>query len=145
MATITVSNHIESPVAAVFEHFTDVEASPTRVSGIKEIQMLTPGPFRLGTRWLETRDLLGRPDTVGREVTAYERNRTYTITHHKLAARIETVFTFQELNGGTQVNLQLSLHGPGMPPGLLAPIEWAISGRVREMLSRDLADLKESV
>jgi hypothetical protein len=32
-----------------------------------------------------------------------------------------------------------------MPPGLLAPIEWAIAGKVRDVLSQDLADLKESV
>lgn len=34
---------------------------------------------------------------------------------------------------------------PGLPPGLLSPLEWALSGRVRDALRHDLADLKESV
>jgi hypothetical protein len=107
--------------------------------------MLTTGAFGLGTRWRETREVLGITDTAEMEITAYERNRTYTITHHKLGARIDTVFTFEPLDGGTRVNVEFSLEGPGMPPGLLAPIEWAIAGKVREVLSQDLADLKESV
>jgi hypothetical protein len=35
--------------------------------------------------------------------------------------------------------------GPGLPPGLLAPIEWAIASTVRDVLSQDLADLKRSI
>jgi hypothetical protein len=145
MATITVSNQIAAPVEAVFERFTDLEGSGARVSGIKAIEMLTTGPFGPGTRWRETREVLGRLDTAEMEVTAYERNRTYTITHHKLAARIDTVFTFQSLNDGTRVTVELSLAGPGLPPGLLAPIEWAIAGTVRDVLGQDLADLKRSI
>jgi hypothetical protein len=145
MATITVSNQIEAPVTEVFERFTDLDGSPTRVAGIKAIEMLTTGKFGPGTRWRETREVLGRLDTAEMEVTAFERNRTYTITHHKMAARIETVFTFAALNGGTRVNVELSLMGPGLPPGLLAPVEWAIAGMVRDVLSQDLADLKRSM
>jgi hypothetical protein len=145
MATITVSNQIEAPVAEVFERFTDLDGSATRVTGIKAIEMLTTGPFGRGTRWRETREVLGRLDTAEMEVTAFERNRTYTITHHKLAARIETIFTFAALNGGTRVNVELSLMGPGLPPGLLAPVEWAIASTVRDVLSQDLADMKRSI
>ena len=115
------------------------------MSGIKAIEMLSTGKFGLGARWRETREVFGRSDTAEMEVTAYERNRTYTITHHKMAARIETVFTFEALNGGTRVNVELSLSGPGLPPGLLAPIEWAIAGTVRDVLGQDLSDLKGSI
>ena len=145
MATITVVNHIAAPVADVFERFTDIEGSPARVAGIKAVEMLTTGPFGPMTRWRETREVLGRLDTAEMEVTSYQRNQSYTITHHKLAARIETVFTFASLNGGTHVTVELNLTGPGLPPGLLAPIEWAIAGTVRDVLSQDLADLKGSI
>ena len=145
MAKITVSNQIDAPVAEVFGRFTDLDGSATRVSGIKAIEMLTTGPFGPGTRWRETREVLGQLDTAEMEVTAYQRNRTYTITHRKLAAKIDTVFTFEALNGGTRVNVELCLTGPGLPPGLLAPIEWAIASTVRDVLSQDLADLKRSV
>jgi quercetin dioxygenase-like cupin family protein len=43
MATVTVSNQIAAPVERVFQLFTDVDHGPAHVSGIKKIEMLTPG------------------------------------------------------------------------------------------------------
>ncbi len=145
MATIKVSKQVGSPTDVVFGRFTDIEGIPGRLSRVKAIEPLTPGPFRLGTRWRETREGLGgRIESSDMEVTAYERNRTYTITHHRLGARIDTVFTFEPVSGGTRVNVEFSLSGPGMPPGLLAPVEWAIAGKVREVLARDLTELGDA-
>ena len=57
--------------------------APAGVSNIKQIGMLTPGPVRLGTRWRKTREVMGALDSAEMEITSFERNRTYTITHHK--------------------------------------------------------------
>jgi len=145
MTRITATNDFPAPVETVFEQFTDLDGIPARVSGIKAIDMLTTGPFRLGTRWRETRDVFGRIDSAEMEVTAYERNKTYTITHHKMGAKIDAVFTFEPHSRGTRVCIEFSLEGPGLPAGMFAPLEWAIGSRVREMLSQDLADLKGSL
>jgi hypothetical protein len=32
-----------------------------------------------------------------------------------------------------------------MPPGLLSPVSWAIAGKVKEALTKDLGDMKKSV
>ena len=143
MTTVTVSNQITAPVQKVFEVFTDLEHGSEHVSGIKEIEMLTTGGFELGARWRETREVLGRLDSAEMEVTAYEKNKSYTITHHKAGTRIDTIFTFQPSDNGTKVNIEFDLEAPGMPPGILAPLGWAIAGRVRDTLSHDLSDLKE--
>ena len=145
MESIKVSRHVDASVERVFARFTDIESTASRVAGIKKLEMLTTGPFGLGSRWRETREVLGRLDTAEMEVTAYQRNRTYTITHHKLGAKIDAVFTFTPEDAGTCVGIEFHLEGPGMPPGLLAPIEWAIAARVREVLSNDLGNLAESV
>ena len=79
------------------------------------------------------------------EVTAFEQNRTYTITHHKGGVRIDTVFTFEPVPKGTKVSIEFGLNPQGLPPGLLSPLEWAIAGRVRDVLGQDLLDLKQSV
>ena len=125
--------------------FTDLAHSAERVSNIQEIEMLTPGGFELGTRWLETREVLTQLDSAEMEVTAFERNRTYTITHHKAGTRIDTLFTFEPFEHGTKVGIEFVLDSHGLPPGLMAPLGWAIAGKVRDVLSRDLADLKESM
>jgi len=145
MASITVSNQIAVPLHRVFEFFTDVQSAPPHVSGIRKIEMMTPGAFGLGARWLETREVLGVTDSAEMEVTSFERDKTYTITHHKGGARIDTVFSFDPVGDSTKVTVEFELQSDGLPPGFLAPLNWAIAGRVRDVLGHDLTDLKTSL
>jgi carbon monoxide dehydrogenase subunit G len=145
MPTVAVSNEIDAPLDRVFETFTDIEHGPAHVSGIKKLEMMSPGPVHIGTRWLETREILGRLDTVEMEITSFERNRMYTITHHKAGVRIDTTFKFEPAGDRTRVTVEFDLGSGGFPPGLLAPLGWAIAGKVEKVLSSDLADLKRSI
>jgi carbon monoxide dehydrogenase subunit G len=145
MSTVTVSNHVEAPVEQVFKVFTDIERGAERVSGIKKVEMLTTDGVHLGSRWRETREVLGRVDSAEMEITAFERNRMYTITHHKAGVRLDATFWFESDGTGTKVSVEFELDGGGVPPGLLAPVGWAIEGRIGRVLSHDLADLKSAV
>lgn len=145
MATVTVTEQIAAPTDTVFASFTDIDRVSRYVSGIKALEMLTPGDFRLGTRWRETREVLGRLDTAEMEVTSYEKPRAYTITHYKGGARIDTKFSFVPFGTGTKVTIAFELDNQGLPPGLLTPVGWAIAGKVRDVLTQDLADLKHSI
>ncbi len=145
MATVKVSADIAAPVERVFELFTDIENGPARVGGIRAIKVLTPHEFSLGTRWLETRDIVGVEDDAEMEVTAFEKNHGYTITHRKAGVRIDTEFTFEARGAATKVSIEFALNPHGLPPALLSPLEWAMSSKVRSALTSDLADLKASV
>ena len=145
MSSVTFTDYLAAPVEDVFAAFTDIEQGAARVSGIKSIELLTPGGFGPGTRWRETRDVLGRLDSAEMEVTSFEKNRAYTITHFKGGARIDTRFTFQANGPITTVSIEFDLTGPGLPPGLLSPVSWAIAGKVRQVLRQDLADMKKAV
>ena len=46
---------------------------------------------------------------------------------------------------GTAVGITFALENHGMPPGLLSPVSWAIAGKVKEALTKDLGDMKKSV
>ena len=145
MAKVRVSSEVKAPVDQVFGLFTDIEHAAERVSGIKKIEIMSTGPINLGFRWCETREVLGRLDDAEMEITSFEPNHTYTVTHHKGGVRIDTVFTFEPVPAGTKVSVEFELNSQGLPPGLLLPLEWAIGGKVRHVLSDDLADLKESI
>jgi hypothetical protein len=145
MATVTVSNEFAAPVDRVFQAFTDIEHGPSRVSGIKKLEMMTPGPVHVGTRWLETREVMGRLDDAEMEITAFERNRMYTVTHKKAGVQIDTTFWFEPSGDSTRVTVEFELGSGGLPPGLLAPLSWAIASKVETVLNQDLADLKRSI
>jgi hypothetical protein len=145
MATVRVFRDIAAPIEQVFAMFTDIEHGSEHVTGIMNIEMLSLGPLHLGSKWIETREVLGRFDDAEMEITAFEHNRGYTITHHKAGVRIDTGFSFEPIEGGTRVSIEFGLRPQGLPPGLLSPLEWAIAGKVRDVLSHDLRDLKNCV
>ena len=145
MTPITVTDILAAPVEDVFKAFTDLEHQAGRVSGIKGIEVLTTGGFRLGTRWRETREVRGRIDDAEMEVTQFAQNAGYTITHEKAGVRIDTVFAFTPAGDGTKVSITFSLENQGLPPGLLTPVSWAIAGKVKEILGKDLTDMKKAI
>ena len=123
MSTIKVSREIGAPIERVFEMFTDIEHGQEHVSGIKKVEMMTFGPLRLGSKWSETREVMGRLDDAEMEITAFERDKTYTITHHKGGVRVDTTFTFEPVGAGTRVSVEFALNPQGLPPALLSPVK----------------------
>jgi hypothetical protein len=143
--TVKVSQDIGYPVVYVFRKFIDIEHAATGAAGIKKIEMLTPGDLRLGTRWRETREVMGWMDDAEMELTAFERNRMYRITHQKAGFRIDTTVSFEPIHGGTQVTVEFDLSSGGVPPGLTEPLGWAVHSKVADALSQDLSDLKYAI
>ena len=47
MTTVTVTNKLEAPVEQVFAAFTDIEHNAGRVSGIKNVEVLSTGEATL--------------------------------------------------------------------------------------------------
>jgi uncharacterized protein YndB with AHSA1/START domain len=142
--TVKVFATIDASVERVFGLFTDIEHAVEHVSSIRSVALRTRGrPFGLGTRWRETRELFGGLDSAEMEVTAFERNRAYTITHRKAGVRIETAFAFEPRADGTSVSIEFTVQTAGLPTGFLTPLNWAIAGKVRHVLNRDLSDLRQ--
>src|SRR5262245_7473484 len=144
MTTVTVTSGIAAPVDRVFGVFTDIEHSAEHVSGIKKLEILTSGGFRLGTRWREVREVLGREVSEEMEVTAFERNRTYTITNDAHGTRVDTVFSFESSAEGTKVTIEFELEPQSFAARLLSPLGWALAGKIRDAMTQDMADLKRA-
>ena len=142
MTTISVTSQIAAPVDHVFEIFTDLDHLTERVTGITRVEPLTPGAFNLRTRWRETRHVLGRDRSEEMEVTAYERDRGYTVTANDGGAHMDTFFSFEPSEAGTKVTIEFNLDTRTLPARVLAPIGWAMSGRIRDAIAHDLEDLK---
>ena len=60
----TLTQHIKAPADAVWAVVSDIPGSAATLSGVESIQMLTDGPYAVGTRWKETRTMMGRAETV---------------------------------------------------------------------------------
>src|SRR5690606_37390928 len=87
MPKIEVSRSVNAPPATVFEMLTDLEGAPRRIPAIQKIEMLTPGPVGVGTRFRETRVMFGREASETMEFVAFEPGRSYTVTAFSCGTR----------------------------------------------------------
>jgi len=76
---VTVERRIAAPAGRVWEALTDIEGSPRVISGVERVEVLSEGPFGVGTRWRETRRMFGKEATEEMYVTACEPPDRYVV------------------------------------------------------------------
>jgi polyketide cyclase/dehydrase/lipid transport protein len=144
--TVAVSVDIAAPTYRVFDVLTDFARAAERVRSIKGVEMLTPGRFALGARWRETREASGHLAVTEMEVIAFEQDRTYVLSRDEAGVRVEIVFSFEWAGTGTRVLAEFTLGDQAdRSPGFQSPLSWTIAGSIRDVLDRDLAELKAHV
>ena len=56
---LTLERSIDAPTDAVWQVLTDLDAAPTVLSGVTKVERLAGSGYTIGTRWRETRTMLG--------------------------------------------------------------------------------------
>lgn len=146
MQDVEVRRHTAAPVQRVWDVATDLAGSPRVIKGIDAVEVLTPGPFAVGTRWRETRTMMGRSATEEMTVTAVEPERSYTVEASSSGALYVSTFTFApSADGGTDVAMTFG----GRPTSTVARVLGAITAplaklAVTKALQRDLVDIAEA-
>jgi uncharacterized protein YndB with AHSA1/START domain len=79
MLTVEYTDTFDSPAAAVFALFTDLETRPTWIAGILEVRVTPPGPARLGTSYFEAGKFSGYKSEKTMIVTEFEQDRLLTL------------------------------------------------------------------
>jgi len=144
----TLTQHINAPADAVWAVVSDIPGSAATLSGVDSIQMLTDGPYAVGTRWKETRTMMGRAETVEMWVSQSEapsngRGST-TVKAVQGGADYTSRFALAERDGGT--DLTLTFGAAVIKPTRLSRIMLAVFGPLgmritRKALAKDLADI----
>ena len=98
---------INCPIERAFQFVTDLETWPQWHGGA--VEKLTPGPVGVGTVWEATAHGQDRPMVVTVEVTRYELDRRFGITHTSGATQVQQIFDFVPVTGGTRLGMALSL------------------------------------
>jgi uncharacterized membrane protein len=143
MQDVEVRRHVAAPVQRVWDVATDLAGSPQVIRGIDAVEVLTPGPFGVGTRWRETRTMMGRSVTEEMTVTAVEPQRSYRVEAESRGAHYVSTFTFApSADGGTDVTTTFG----GRPTSTVARVLGAVTaplGRraVTRALEQDLHDI----
>jgi Polyketide cyclase / dehydrase and lipid transport len=143
MTGFTVTKHVATPVEVVFDVASDLAHAAEHVLGIEKIELLTPGPVGVGTKWRETRRMMGREATETLEIKAFDRPRSYTVGCESCGCYFETVFRFEPQAGGTDVTLDVRTKSLTFMAKLMSPIGKLMMGKVmRKCMDDDLEDVK---
>ena len=136
---------VAAPIPAVFAAYTDFANAPARVKDIVRIEVLTPGPVGVGTKFQETRKMFGKESTQTMEVTAFEPNQLVELTAGSCGAVFTTRFTFAPDGPATRVGVELRTRAVSLTAKLLTPLAFLMMGTIKACVRGDMDQIKASV
>ena len=141
MEPITVTRHIAAPPERVEALLTDIEHAADRISGITRVEMLSEGPFRVGTRWRETRVMFGKAATEEMVVTEYVPADRYTVEAESCGSRYRSTFRWEPTAEGTRVSMELGATPVSLLAKLMMPLSGLMTKSVIKCIEQDLSDI----
>ncbi|MEF9883321.1 SRPBCC family protein [Streptomyces sp. P9-A4] len=151
-ATGTTSVVVERRVAAspgrVWESITDLPEMPRVLSGVEKVEVLTEGGFGVGTRWRETRRMLGKEATEEMTVTESEPPDRYVTVADSHGMRYVSELTLTpDGTGATTLRMTFSATpSAGRTPGVLGRLMARFGAKaVARALAKDLSEIARAV
>lgn len=111
MSRVTIKKQIAASPEVVFARATDLARAPQIMSGIAALEVLTPGPVGVGTRFRETRRMFNREATEEMTITRFDAPSCYVVECVSCGCRHESVFHFAPHAVGCEVTMELSAEG----------------------------------
>ena len=141
---ITLTQHVNAPADKVWAVISDIPGSAATLSGVNAIQMLSDGPYGEGTRWKETRTMMGRSETVEMWVSQADPPRSSTVKALQGGADYTSRMTLADRDGGT--DLTMTFGAELQNPSRMHKLAMAVFGKLgmritRKALAKDLAEI----
>lgn len=114
MADFQSSIIIHKPVKEVFDYAWNLDNIPNIMPNVVRLEKVSAGPIGKGTKLLETRNIRGREAKAEIEVTEYIPYKTYTTKSVAGGITIMYTYSFDEIEEGTQVQFEASVHIKGI-------------------------------
>ncbi len=142
---LTESITIDASAERAFAVFADLEHAGQRLSGVDKIEVLEgpANPLAVGTRWRETRTMMGKAATEEMWVTAADPPHGYEVAASSHGTRYRSAFTFVETRPGqTEVTMTFEGTPETVPAKLMSCLAFLFLGSLRKIMRRDLDDVK---
>lgn len=135
---------IDASPQAVWSVVSDIGSAVEVLSGVDAVELLTDGPYAVGTRWRETRTMFGMKDTMEMEVGESEPGRRTVVLSPIGGLLYRTEFTLHPRPGGTELAMSFSAEQPPQS-GLRSLVSALLSGvglrATQRSMEQDLLDI----
>lgn len=144
---ITVSGTIPAARDRVWQVLTDIDNASTLIPSIKAVERLTEGPYAVGSRWRETRTMLGRTETHELEVAEAAQPERTVVTAFTDGVQYTTTMQLDDDPVGTRLTMTFGAHQPDATPA--QRVLWKVMGPIgsvftRRVLNKELQEIREA-
>ena len=108
-----------------------------RIKGITKVEMVTPGPVGVGTRFREWR---GRQN-VDMEVTAWSPPRSYTLRGYAMGTEFSSDIRCVPDGPGTRLEMEIHVRPQTVVAKMLSPLLALMTRVMVKTCTKDLADI----
>ena len=132
-----VAIHLDQPVKKVFAFLAEPKNLPKWQSNLIEIEQLTEGPLRVGTRVREVRRLGQRPSENKAEVKVFEPNKRFDLKT-MTEPEVTVSYSFETEDSGTRLKYRFVM----LTSGLMRLLEPLIASSIKKQSASDFETLK---
>lgn len=137
---------INAPSKEVFDVFSDIPKADERISGIKKIEFLSSKKSGKGTKWRETRVIMGKEASEEMWISSFDAPNSYAVEAESHGMKYYSKYTFDEVEGKTTARLVFT----GEPQTFSAKVQGVIwkplmNSMVKKPLEQDMQDLKNYI
>jgi uncharacterized protein YndB with AHSA1/START domain len=125
---VTLSRRIAAPGETVWEVLTDLEHSVRRLSQVTHLHVMTDGPYAVGTRWRETRRMMGSSDTQEMVVVGNDPGRRTVLEAVDASTTYRTTFLLESLDGSVATLLTVTFSAEVTDPTRLQRLALRVVG-----------------
>ncbi len=140
MIRTEIETVVARPADAVFSHLADFSKNPTWQQGMRSCEWVTPPPLRVGSRYEQVAEFLGREIRSTFEVTEYEPGRR--VAAHTIAGSLPISFSRSVTAQGPETTL-VRAEIVGDARGVFRLFEFLLAPMVRRSIRADYARLKQ--
>jgi uncharacterized protein YndB with AHSA1/START domain len=141
MRSYTYNIHIDRSPEQVWAYMMDFSKAPRWRNLVREVEVLTPGPLRVGSELKLTFDVLGKVRKAISEVWAYEPARRFGVRNTEQNVSGVFEYTLTPEGAGTQVIFTCDIHPRGW---MWLVLPWLVRGN-RMRYTEQLPRLKQEV
>ncbi|MFF8510813.1 SRPBCC family protein [Streptomyces sp. NPDC015492] len=146
--TVVVERRVDASPGRVWESITDLPDMPRVLSGVERVEVLTRGGFAIGTRWRETRRMLGKEATEEMLVTECEPpDRYVTVADSHGMHYVSEITLTPDGTGATTLRMTFSARpARGRRQGFLGRLIARFGAKaVAKALAKDLSEIANAV
>jgi hypothetical protein len=116
----------------------DFARAPERIKAITKVEMLTPGPVGVGTRFREWRDR----QAMDMEVTAWSPPRSYSLRGYAMGTEfMSEIRCVPDGGAGTRLEMEIRMRPRTVGAKLFSPVLALTSRVMMKAFARDLMDI----